>query len=55
MRLLRRLFARKPDPVRHAARRMQREGVEHQRALVRARVDAMREKLGMEPAQWPEQ
>ena len=42
------------DAVRTAARTMGRAGVSRQRAKVRATTDAMRARLGLPPADWPE-
>lgn len=42
------------EAIRTAARTMGRAGVTRQRAKVRATTDAMRERLGMPPADWPE-
>ena len=56
MTLLDRLFHRgtERDAIQSAARTMGREGVKRQRAKVRANVDAMRKRMGMPPAEWPE-
>lgn len=49
---LHKLFGRKPD-VSTAARELRMAGVAKDRALIRANVDAMRARMGMKPARWP--
>lgn len=52
MRMLK-LFRRAPD-ASAAARTMRMAGIAKDRALIRANVDAMRARMGMEPARWSE-
>lgn len=47
------LFQRTPD-TSAAARRMRMAGIAKDRALIRANVDEMRDRMGMEPARWPD-